>query len=291
MRKLPYTSSILLLVILTLATSCKKNETTESKSKVKKTIEHKKPKSVSYHFENTKEWLKTNASDSSKLHIAYTLNRTDQKNFVKMDSVIIPADFTGDLVYYLPFPLHVAALEEVSKVILFSYPSQTFAAYENGELIYTGPTNMGRKKDPTPTGLFFTNWKAEKTTSTFNDEWDLKWNFNIENKLGVGFHQYDLPGYPASHSCLRLQENDAKDLYKWADEWILKDRENVEIKGTPVIVFGSYPFDTPKPWYALVKNPKALDLSESEIETQIRPFLKEILENQKLRETGQTPTP
>lgn len=293
MRKLRYPSSILLLLVLVLISSCKKNETTETKGKVKpkKTIERTKPKSVSYHFENTKEWFKTNASDSSKLRIAYAINRTDQKNFVKMDSVIIPADFTGNLVYYLPFPTHVAALEEVSKVILFSYPAQAFAAYENGELMYAGPTNMGRKKDPTPTGLFFTNWKAEKTTSTFNDEWDLKWNFNIENKLGVGFHQYDLPGYPASHSCLRLQENDAKDLYKWADEWILKDRENVKVKGTPVIVFGSYPFDAPKPWYALVKNPKALDLSESEIKTQTQSFIQEILENQKLREAEQPATP
>ncbi|CAA9200186.1 L,D-transpeptidase [Flavobacterium collinsii] len=292
MRKLRYPLSILLLVVLVLISSCKKNEATETKGKVKpkKTIERTKPKSVSYHFENTKEWLKTNASDSSKLRIAYAINRTDRKNFVKMDSVIIPSDFTGDLVYYLPFPTHIVALEEVSKVILFSYPAQTFAAYENGELMFAGPTNMGRKKDPTPTGLFFTNWKAEKTTSTFNDEWDLKWNFNIENKLGVGFHQYDLPGYPASHSCLRLQENDAKDLYKWADEWILKDRENVKVKGTPVIVFGSYPFDAPKPWYALVKNPKALDLSESEIKTQTQSFIQEILENQKLREAEPNPT-
>jgi hypothetical protein len=46
---------------------------------------------------------------------------------------------------------------------------------------------------------------------------DLRWNFNIENKLGVGWHS--LPGYPASHSCLRLE--DAKLLYEWADEWQL----------------------------------------------------------------------
>jgi hypothetical protein len=30
-------------------------------------------------------------------------------------------------------------------------------------------------------GFSFTNWKAEETTSTFDDEWDLRWNFNIEN--------------------------------------------------------------------------------------------------------------
>ncbi|KQO33112.1 hypothetical protein ASF10_18720 [Flavobacterium sp. Leaf82] len=287
MKKLYYTSNILLLLVLVLLGSCKKNESAEVKkeAKPKKTIEYKKPESVSYKFEKTKEWLKTNEGDSSKLKIAYALNRTDKANFAKMDSVIVPADFTGDIVYYLPFPLHVAALEEVSKVIIFSYPAQAFAAYENGELVYTGPTNMGRKKDPTPTGLFFTNWKAEKTTSTFNDEWDLKWNFNIENKLGVGFHEYELPGYPASHSCLRLQETDAKYLYKFADEWILKDKENVKVKGTPVIVFGNYPFGDPKPWYALVKDPKTLDISESDLETQVQPFIQKILENQKVRET------
>jgi hypothetical protein len=49
------------------------------------------------------------------------------------------------------------------------------------------------------------NTKAEETTSTFDDEWDLRWNFNIENKLGVGWHQYSLP-VSSPHSCLRLQE-------------------------------------------------------------------------------------
>ncbi|MGO4772985.1 L,D-transpeptidase [Flavobacterium sp. W22_SRS_FK3] len=291
MRKLYYTSNILFLLILTLLISCKETKTdknTTEEAKSHKTIEYKKPSSsISFHFEKTKQWLEANKNDSSKLDVAYAINRTDKANFTKMDSVVIPSDFSGDLVYYLPFPLHVTALEDVSKVIIFSYPAQVFAAYENGELAYTGPTNMGRKKDQTPTGLFFTNWKAEKTTSTFNDEWDLKWNFNIENKLGVGFHEYELPGYPASHSCLRLQENDAKYLYKFADEWILKDKENVKVKGTPVIVFGSYPFDGPKPWFQLAYDAKALDISESQIENEVKPFIQKILENQKLRETEQ----
>ncbi|SHM85863.1 L,D-transpeptidase [Flavobacterium saccharophilum] len=287
MKKLYYTSNVLFLFVLVLLGSCEQKKTIrQSETKIRKTVEYKKPEStVAFKFEKTKQWLDSIKGDSTKLYIAYAINRTDKANIAKMDSVVIPNDFSGDLVYYLPFPIHVSALEEVSKVLIFSYPTQTFAAYENGELVYTGPTNMGRKKDPTPTGLFFTNWKAEKTTSTFNDEWDLKWNFNIENKLGVGFHQYELPGYPASHSCLRLLEKDAKYLYKWADEWVLKDSENVKVKGTPVIVFGSYNFDGPKPWLELVKNPEALNISESEIETQVQPFVQKILENQKIRET------
>ena len=287
MKKLYYTSNVLFLFVLVLLGSCEQKKTIrQTEAKIRKTVEYKKPEStVAFKFEKTKQWLDSIKGDSTKLYIAYAINRTDKANIAKMDSVVIPNDFSGDLVYYLPFPIHVSALEDVSKVLIFSYPTQTFAAYENGELVYTGPTNMGRKKDPTPTGLFFTNWKAEKTTSTFNDEWDLKWNFNIENKLGVGFHQYELPGYPASHSCLRLLEKDAKYLYKWADEWVLKDSENVKVKGTPVIVFGSYNFDGPKPWLELVKDPDALNISESEIETQVQPFIQKILENQKIRET------
>lgn len=246
--------------------------------------QRQKPKDYTYQFANAKQWL-TNNKDSGQLQIVLAVNRTDKSGFVQMDSVIIPTDLSGDIAFYLPFPLEVASLEPVYKIIFFSYPTQTFAAYENGILIYTGPTNMGRKKDPTPTGLFHTNWKAEETTSTFNDEWDLKWNFNIENKLGVGFHQYALPGYPASHSCLRMQEKDARFMFNWADQWILEGTDNILANGTPVIVFGSYNFDAPKPWLQLVTNPHALDITEAEIQQQAASYLNTILAEQEKRKT------
>ncbi len=276
-------SIVLLGFILAIVSfSCKKADTenTPQPAKIiKKAPVRKAPKAVNYTLENTKEWLETN-KDSANFAIAIAVNRTDKAFFTKMDSVIIPTDMSGDIAFYLPFPVEVPYLVNVDKILFFSYPTQTFAAYENGILIYTGPTNMGRKKDPTPTGLFFTNWKAEETISTFDDEWKLLWNFNIENKKGVGFHQYDLPGYPASHSCLRLQEKDAKYLYQWADQWVLADEENVKFKGTPVVVFGSYPFGAPKPWLQLVKDPKALTISAGEMEKVTAPFLSTILKEQ-----------
>lgn len=273
--------TVLIVMLLVIFCSCKHQNQEIMESK--KILVRKQPKNISFHFENSKQWLTKN-SDDTQLQIVLAVNRTDKSNIAKMDSIIIPEDLTGDLAFYLPFPLEATYLKPINKIIFFSYPTQTFATYENGELIYTGPTNMGRKKDPTPTGLFYTNWKAEKTTSTFNDEWDLRWNFNIANKLGVGWHQYELPGYPDSHSCLRLQEKDAKYLYDWADQWILQDDEAVLVKGTPVIVFGKYDFDAPKPWLQLVQNPTALNISVAEIEQATKPYLNGILSEQKKRE-------
>ena len=277
---------LLLNIFIALALfSCKQLDKKES-IKETETIAVKKrnePKNKSFHLESAKEWLSKNASDSTQFHIVYAVNRTDAANFKKMDSVVVPDDLSGDIEFYLPFPVTVSALKDINKIVFFSYPTQTFAAYEKGELVYTGPTNMGREKDKTPTGLFYTNWKAEQTTSTFDDEWELRWNFNIENKLGVGWHQYSLPGYPASHSCLRLQENDARKLYEWAQQWELSDPETVKVKGTPVVVFGSYDFNAPKPWLQLVKNPNVLAISVNEIENVSKPFLESILKEQKIR--------
>ena len=278
---------ILNISIALLFVGCKQENKTESTEKEVIIKQRNEPKKTSYRLESAKDWLSKNASDSTKFHIAYAVNRTDATNFKKMDSVVIPDDLTGDIEFYLPFPVKVSALKDINKIVFFSYPTQTFAAYEKGELVYTGPTNMGREKDKTPTGLFFTNWKAEETTSTFDDEWELRWNFNIENKLGVGWHQYTLPGYPASHSCLRLQEQDARKLYDWADQWELSNPETVKVKGTPVIVFGTYDFKAPKPWLELVKNPKVLTISENEIENVAKPFVESIMKEQKIRQDFQ----
>ena len=224
------------------------------------------------------------AADTNSLKIIAAINRADVKFLKRFDTIVVPSDLSLEVKYYFPFPLEAPFLAQVKKIIFFSYPTQSFAAYENGRLVYTGPTSMGRKKDMTPTGLFYTNWKAEETISTFNDEWKLKWNFNIENKLGVGFHQYEMPGYPASHSCLRLTENDAKDLYGWADQWTIKGTDNILAQGTPVIVFGSYAFGNSRPWRALAQNANALDISVQDLESVSTLYLPDIMQKQEKRD-------
>lgn len=240
----------------------------------------REPQKLAYEIRNAKLWLEDSTVNPVQRSLVYALNRVDVVHFSKMDTVIVPVDLNGDIVYYFPFPFEVPYLNEIDKIVFFSYATQSFGVYENGVLVHTGPTNMGRENAQTPTGLFFTNWKAKKTISTVNDEWELLWNFNILNKDGVGWHQYDLPGYPASHSCMRLTESDAKYLYKWANQWVLADKTTVQVKGTPVIIFGNYDFKASKPWHKLVKDPYALDISVTEMKRITDPFINEILNEQ-----------
>ena len=216
--------------------------------------------------------------------IILALNRIDRKNFKRKDSLVVPDTFVTNWKYYSPFPLKAEEAFQIPKLIVVSQKVQAFAAYQLGNLILWGPTSTGKEETPTPNGLFHTNWKAEETTSTFDDEWTLKWNFNLENFEGVALHQYEMPGYPASHSCVRLYEKDAKWIYNWAEQWIVTaDEESILAYGTPVIIFDEYDFDSPKPWKELVNDPESAIVSLSELEDEISDYLAVILERKKVR--------
>nr|WP_297309929.1 L,D-transpeptidase [uncultured Flavobacterium sp.] len=211
------------------------------------------------------------------------LNRVDTDNLSKRDTIIVPKELKENFIDYSPFPFYTDVLIDVPKFIIFSYPIQAYAVYENGTLIKWGPTNMGKKATQTPRGLFFTNWRGRKVKSTSNDEWILNWNFNISNFGGVGFHQYALPGYPASHSCLRLLDADAQFLYNWCDQWILKDSNTQIAKGTPVIVYGDYAFGKKGIWNELVKDPNITTITLEQLNNEIESHVPEILKQQQIR--------
>ena len=159
-------------------------------------------------------------------------------------------------------------MDSIPKMILINQRIQLFAAYENGKLVQFGPVSSGRKLKPTPNGLFHTNYKSKLKTSTVNGEWKMPWYFNISNKGGIGMHQFTLPGYPASHSCIRMYEENAKWIFDWAEQWeVSKDGSTVIKNGIPVLVFGTYNFNETAPWKTLPQNPEALDLTDEELAT------------------------
>ena len=112
----------------------------------------------------------------------------------------------------------------------------------------------------------------------------MKWYFNLANFQGVSMHQYALPGYPASHACVRLYKEDAIWLYNWADEWILKDSK-ISVYGTPVVIFGTYPFNQRKPWLLLAENSNAMEITSSALFQTVEEYLPLIMERQAKRDS------
>jgi hypothetical protein len=228
----------------------------------------------------------TEAYTDSQRTIILALNRIDYQNIPINDSLIVPDTFLTDLLPYTPFPEHINLLDSVSKILLFSYPIEAFAAYDSGKLIRWGPTSMGKRSTPTPTGLFHTNWKAKETVSTDNEEWILPWYFNLENKRGVSLHQFELPGHPASHACARLRAEDAEWIYYWADQWIVTDDgESVVAYGTPVIIFGEYDFKGEPPWKSMAENPDTAKYTEAGLEQMIKEYIPVTKERQEVRDS------
>ncbi len=251
------------------------------------TVAVKKPV-ITYHLMalNMESVQKINGTVSSdSLDILNALNRTDKYNLLKLDTLIIPNNFIAGLNNYSPFPLLVKDLEPIHKIIFISYLAQSFAAYEAGVLIRSGPVSMGKENTPTPIGLFFTNWKSKKAISLENSDWIMNWYFNIDNVRGISIHEANLPGYPASHACIRLISEDAFWFYNWAEQYQLISTTEVGAYGTPVILFDVYPFGQRKPWLSLSENPLALNISEEMLMGKAKEYLPLIQQRQLQRDT------
>ena len=221
-----------------------------------------------------------------KRRIILAINRIDHDNVSAHDTLMLPDTVSTDIMIYSPFPKKVKMLDSVQKILLFSYPIESFAAYQNGILVRWGPTSLGKKSTPTPEGLYFTNWKKQETISTDDSSWILPWYFNIENKRGISLHQFSLPGYPASHACARLLSEDAEWIYYWAEQWIIsKDGEKIIADGTPVIIFGKFNYKVKPIWKYLADDPHATDISESKIDSIISPFLPVIKKKREIRDS------
>jgi lipoprotein-anchoring transpeptidase ErfK/SrfK len=271
---------VMLLLTIQILTFCSKRATNTSadisdsirynensklnERKTKQTV------NVSYSYdtlhdkENVKSFIET--YNKNQINIIAAINRIDPDRIKVGEVLVIPNPLVDSLSLYMPFPTAIDAIAQYPKVILVNQRIQAFAAYENGVQIRTAPVSSGKKSTPTPNGLYHTNFKAKRKTSTVNGNWVMPWYFNIDNKLGIALHEYDLPGYPASHSCVRLYEDDAKWFYDWGKQWKLSnDGSTVIEQGTPVLVFGEYNFDTIQPWKLLPQNNKVLELTAEEL--------------------------
>ncbi len=287
--------SLLLLLLGVFISSCSKEKEEPSKSTAPKVAAPvKKDTVISIPKDTSKKSLSdtglykpykltgaqslsdlSNELGKEKMFILFKINRRDLKHLKEGEIIIIPNGDSSEITYS-PFPDSLRSLDSVRKILIVSRKIQAFAAYENGKLVRWGPTSTGKKATPTPEGLYHTNWKSKETHSTVDDAWVLKWYFNLDSHEGISLHEYDLPGYPVSHSCVRLLSEDAEWIYNWAEQWkVASDRKTIEQNGTPVIVFGDFAYGKLPPWKKLVTNLHTTDLSEKELTEVIGKYLPE----------------
>jgi len=200
--------------------------------------------------------------------VIYAINRIEASQVRIGKSIVIPDTLFNDIFSYSPFPKKLGLVSGIPKTVLISQRVQGFALYENGNLIKWGPLSSGKKSTPTPNGLHYGNYKAKRKISSVDEAWILPYYFNFMNFEGVGVHQYALPGYPASHACVRLYMDDAQYIYDWAKQWELNSNgQKVLRNGTPFMVFGAYDYENESPWLQLATDRLNNNLIDEEMDT------------------------
>ena len=202
----------------------------------------------------------------SQLQVLEKLNRCDLTHLDQQRTVIVPETWRADELRYSPLPMRYAWVASYPKALIIYQPAQVFGGYEHGRLVRWGPVSTGRKGAQTPSGFFHLNWKSTGRHSTVDSDWFMPWYFNFHNRLGLSLHEYSLPGYPASHACVRLLKRDAQWLYAWGKGWELDEKGWKVLKyGTPVLSLGAYDFNAPPPWRSLQWLKQGVELPVSPI--------------------------
>ena len=111
--------------------------------------------------------------------------------------------------------------------IIVSVPEQRVYVYRNGIQIGASSCSTGKSGHDTPTGVFTILQKEEEHYSSKYDDAPMP-NMQRLTWDGVALHAGRLPGYPASHGCVRLPPAFAKKLYE------------ITTVGTPVIIAGAH---------------------------------------------------
>ncbi|MEO3388923.1 L,D-transpeptidase [Mesorhizobium sp. CAU 1741] len=125
------------------------------------------------------------------------------------------------------FTWHPDRQPEGPVAVVVSLPEQRVHIYRNGVRIAVSTCSTGKQGHSTPTGVFVVLQKDKHhRSSTYNNA--PMPNMNRLTWSGIALHAGNLPGYPASHGCIRLPMEFSERLFE------------ITHLGTPVIISGSH---------------------------------------------------
>ncbi|NBB49810.1 L,D-transpeptidase family protein [Rhizobium sp. CRIBSB] len=110
--------------------------------------------------------------------------------------------------------------------VVVSLPEQRVHVYRNGIRIAVSTCSTGKPGHETPTGVFVVLQKDKDHKSSTYDDAPMP-NMNRLTWSGIALHAGNLPGYPASHGCVRLPLAFSERLF------------DITHLGTPVLISGS----------------------------------------------------
>lgn len=97
-------------------------------------------------------------------------------------------------------------------LVVVSLPAQQAWVYRNGVRIGTSPVSTGRPGHETPAGIYTILQKRREHYSNLYDNAPMPFMQRLTWD-GIALHAGHLPGYPASHGCIRLPLDFAERLF------------------------------------------------------------------------------
>ena len=193
---------------------------------------------------------------SSAYKAFVTMNRRAFSSVRVGDTVVLPDQVHDDMRTYSVFPQRWFGADTVDKIIVVSNAMQAYACYENGKQVRFAACNTGTERKPTLPGRYAVNWKERLRVSSLNDEWKLPFNVNFHLYAGSAFHQFHMPGRPASHSCVRQFMDDAEWLFKWIQVGTIRGGRVQRFTGTTIVIIDMFDYTRKKhgPWIDLAGN-------------------------------------
>ncbi|RYD38044.1 MAG: hypothetical protein EOP86_01965, partial [Verrucomicrobiaceae bacterium] len=95
---------------------------------------------------------------------------------------------------------------------IISLSKQRVSLFKNDVLVRSSSVSTGRRSNPTPTGKFvITDKQVDWTSSIYKVPMPYFMRLNCKD---IGLHQGVVPGYPASHGCIRMPRNEVQAFFK-----------------------------------------------------------------------------
>jgi len=162
-------------------------------------------------------------------------NRMDRRHFGAGVSIKVPLDL-AQLSGFTPLPASYPKASQEAKFILVDQSEGYLAAYEHGKMVFSTPVAVGLEGYPTPNGTFRIDaanrthssnlYPVEGTNRPYPMHYALRFYQDKREKGWPAYwiHGRDVPGYPDSHGCVGLYDEEMqKEYYRAPSHPILED--------------------------------------------------------------------